>query len=79
MRGPAVGIAADLSLLIPKPETTEKRVIRRREGEMRETESAKRARSSAPDTFSPREKVKQRIINNDEKERGKRAALLDTP
>ena len=44
---PAVGMALDLVLLMPKPETTEKSLMRVRAGEMDLTESEKRARSSA--------------------------------
>src|SRR6185437_1611781 len=43
----AVGIASDLVLLIPRPETTENLLIRVRAGEMDSTLSEKSAKSSA--------------------------------
>src|SRR4051794_36832417 len=45
--GGAVGMATDLSLLMPRPETTEKEEMRRRAGEIERTELEKRAKSSA--------------------------------
>ena len=47
LSSPAVGMATDLSLLTPKPETLENSSITTKAGEIADTESAKRARSSA--------------------------------
>jgi hypothetical protein len=45
--GSAVGTATDFTLLMPRPEIAENRLIVRRAGEIAATEWAKRAKSSA--------------------------------
>ena len=67
-------MATDLSLLMPKPETLENSSITARAGEIADTESAKRAKSSAKakGTTEPRPaNLSRGVVGNDEEEGGK--------
>ena len=75
-------MATDLSLLMPRPETTEKEEIRRRAGEIERTEVEKRAKSSAKAKgrmLGSLDKKQRRIVSNNKKERGERTPLLNPP
>ena len=68
--GSEVGTATDLSLLTPRPETSENSLIRARAGEIKATESDKRARSSAKakeSMFGRLDKNNERIVGYDKK------------
>ena len=72
--GPAVGIATDLSLLIPRPETSEKRGDGRnrvrKEGEIV-------SKSERTNTGGPGDVVEEWVVGDNKKEGGEGATLFD--
>ena len=80
--GSEVETTADLSLLMPNPEISDKTLMRDRAGEIGHRgrcESEIVRESEQPNSMYLGKEVEERVVSNDEEEGRQGAALFDTP